>query len=278
MNKIINIRVLAPNVNEYVIEAPAVAKHAKPGQFVILRVDEEGERVPFTICDYDKTAGTITILVQTVGVSTYKLSLLKAGDCVSDFVGPLGNATDLSNFNRVLLIGGGIGSAVIFPQAKHRRISGLASDVIVGARNKDLIMYEKEFAANCDKLHIVTDDGSYGDKGFVTDKLEELIKGGNNYDCVFAVGPMPMMRAVCDVTRKYGIHTVVSMNAIMVDGTGMCGGCRVTVGGQTKYACVDGPEFDGHLIDFEEAMNRGRFYKERESECYLRAKANRVDK
>lgn len=278
MNKIINIRILAPNVNEYVIEAPEVAKHAKPGQFIILRVDEDGERVPFTICDYDKSAGTITILVQTVGVSTYKLSLLKAGDCVSDFVGPLGNATDLSNYSKVMLVGGGIGSAVIFPQAKHRRISGLASDVIVGARNKDLIMYEEEFAANCDNLHIVTDDGSYGDKGFVTDKLEELINAGNDYDCVFAVGPMPMMRAVCDVTRKYGIHTIVSMNAIMVDGTGMCGGCRVTVGGQTKYACVDGPEFDGHLIDFEEAMNRGRFYKERESECYLKAKAQRENR
>lgn len=275
MNKIMKIRVLAPNVIEYVIQAPEVANHAKPGQFIILRVDDEGERVPFTICDYNREQGTITILVQTVGVSTYKLSLLKEGDYIHDFVGPLGNATDLSKYKKVMLVGGGIGSAVIFPQAKHRHGNGLVSDVIIGARNKDLIMYESEFAAHCDRLYIVTDDGSYGDKGFVTNKLEELINDGNNFDCVFAVGPMPMMKAVCDVTRKYGIHTIVSMNAIMVDGTGMCGGCRVTVGGQTKYACVDGPEFDGHLIDFDEAMNRGRFYRERESECFLRVKDNK---
>lgn len=272
MNKIIKIRDLAPNVKEYVIDAPAVAKHAAPGQFIILRVDSDGERVPFTICDFCKQDGTITILVQTVGVSTYKLSLLNEGDYIADFVGPLGNATDLSHFKKILLVGGGIGSAVIFPQAKQRFISGLATDVIVGARTRDLIMYEEEFKANSDNFHILTDDGSYGEKGFVTVKVEELIKDNNDYDCVFAVGPMPMMRAVCDVTRKYNVHTVVSMNSIMVDGTGMCGGCRLTVGGEVKYACVDGPEFDGHKVDFAEAMSRLTFYKERETSCYLNSK------
>lgn len=273
MNKLLKIRDLAENVKEYVIESPEVAKHARPGQFIILRVDEDGERVPFTICDYDSVKGTVTILVQTVGVSTYKLSLLNEGDYIADFVGPLGNATDLSEFKKVCLVGGGIGTAVIFPQAKLRHSMGQPLDTVVGARTKSLIMYEDEFKANSDNTYIVTDDGSYGDKGFVTTKLEELILAGAGYDCVFAVGPLPMMRAVCDLTRKYGIHTVVSMNSIMVDGTGMCGGCRVTVDGKTKYACVDGPEFDGHLIDFNETMNRNGFYKERESECYLRTKA-----
>lgn len=273
MNKLLKIRDLAENVKEYVIESPEVAKHARPGQFIILRVDEDGERVPFTICDYDSVKGTVTILVQTVGVSTYKLSLLNEGDYIADFVGPLGNATDLSEFKKVCLVGGGIGTAVIFPQAKLRHSMGQPLDTVVGARTKSLIMYEEEFKANSDNTYIVTDDGSYGDKGFVTTKLEELILAGAGYDCVFAVGPLPMMRAVCDLTRKYGIHTVVSMNSIMVDGTGMCGGCRVTVDGKTKYACVDGPEFDGHLIDFSETMSRNGFYKERESECYLRTKA-----
>lgn len=270
MNKLLKIRQLAENVIEYVIDSPEVAKHAKPGQFVILRVDEEGERVPFTICDMDKVAGTITILVQTVGATTYKLAQLKEGDYIADFVGPLGNATDLSEFKNILLVGGGIGTAVIFPQAKALHNSGVKCDVIIGARNKDLIMYEEEFKANCDNLYIVTDDGSYGDKGFVTTKLEELVNAGKEYDCVFAVGPLIMMKMVSLLTKKYDIHTVVSMNTIMVDGTGMCGGCRLSVGGVTKYACVDGPEFDGHLVDFDEAMKRGSVYKEREKDCYLR--------
>lgn len=270
MNKLLKIRQLAENVIEYVIDSPEVAKHAKPGQFVILRVDEEGERVPFTICDMDKVAGTITILVQTVGATTYKLAQLKEGDYIADFVGPLGNATDLSEFKNILLVGGGIGTAVIFPQAKALHNSDVNCDVIIGARNKDLIMYEEEFKANCDNLYIVTDDGSYGDKGFVTTKLEELVNAGKKYDCVFAVGPLIMMKMVSLLTKKYDIHTVVSMNTIMVDGTGMCGGCRLSVGGVTKYACVDGPEFDGHLVDFDEAMKRGSVYKEREKDCYLR--------
>lgn len=272
MNKILKIRELAPNVREYVVDAPIVAKHALAGQFIILRVDKDGERVPFTICDYDKSIGSITILVQTVGATTYRLSQLNEGDFIEDFIGPLGNSTDMSHYKRVLLVGGGIGSAVIFPQAKIRHISGLACDVVIGARTKELIMYEEEFRANCDNFHILTDDGSYGEKGFVTLKVEELIKNNNQYDCVLAVGPIPMMRAVCNVTLKYNVHTMVSMNSIMVDGTGMCGGCRLTVGGEVKYACVDGPEFDGHKVDFNEAMSRLQFYTKRESSCYMLAK------
>ncbi len=268
MNKIIKKRILSENVNEYVISAPDVANNANAGQFIILRVDEDGERIPFTIADYDRAAGTITILVQTIGASTYKLSLLKEGECISDFVGPLGNPTDLSKFKHVMLVGGGIGSAVIYPQAKDRHLKGLKCDVIVGARNYDLLTYENEFRANADNLYVMTDDGSYGEKGFVTNKLEELIKAGHPIDCVFAVGPVFMMKAVCDLTRQYGVHTIVSMNSTMVDGTGMCGCCRLTVGGETKYACVDGPEFDGHKVDFMESINRGKFYRELECECY----------
>lgn len=270
MNKILKKRQLSENVNEYVVDAPLVAQNARPGQFIILRVDENGERVPFTIADCDKSKGSITILVQTIGMTTYKLSLLNEGDFIHDFVGPLGNPTDLNAYKNVVLVGGGIGSAVIYPQAKDRKSKGLNCDVIVGARNKSLIMYEEEFKANCDNLYLVTDDGSYGEKGFVTTKLEALIQQGKQYDCVFAVGPVMMMKAVCDLTKKYGIKTIVSMNSTMVDGTGMCGCCRLTVDGETKYACVDGPEFDGHKVDFAESINRSKFYKEHECECYKR--------
>jgi ferredoxin--NADP+ reductase len=271
MNRILKIRQLAENVREYVIEAPRVAKNARPGQFIILRVDSEGERVPFTICDMDKKEGTITILVQSVGYSTMKLAALSEGDYIHDFVGPLGRPTDLEVYSSVLLVGGGIGTAVIFPQAKHLNALGKRVDVVVGARTKSLVMYEEEFKANCDNLYICTDDGSYGEKGFVTDVVKKLISEGKSYDCVFAVGPLRMMAAVAEVTRPYGIKTVVSMNSIMVDGTGMCGGCRVTVGGKTRYACVDGPEFDGHEVDFEEAISRSAFYRdfEREQICRL---------
>lgn len=270
MNKILKKRQLSENVNEYVVDAPLVAQNARPGQFIILRVDDIGERVPFTIADCDKSKGSITILVQTIGMTTYKLSLLNEGDFIHDFVGPLGNPTDLNAYKNVVLVGGGIGSAVIYPQAKDRKSKGLNCDVIVGARNKSLIMYEEEFKANCDNLYLVTDDGSYGEKGFVTTKLEALIQQGKQYDCVFAVGPVMMMKAVCDLTKKYGIKTIVSMNSTMVDGTGMCGCCRLTVDGETKYACVDGPEFDGHKVDFAESINRSKFYKEHECECYKR--------
>lgn len=264
MNKILKKTRLAENVTEYVISAPDVARHAHPGQFVILRVDEDGERVPFTICDYDKSAGTVTVLVQEVGYSTMKLATLSEGGYISDFVGPLGNPTDLSEFKNILLVGGGIGAAVIYPQAKALKAKGIAADVIVGARNVSLIMYEKEFKAAANNLHIITDDGSSGVKGFVTDELKRMA-ATEKYDCVFAVGPLPMMRAVCSLTQELGIRTVVSMNSIMVDGTGMCGCCRLTVGGKIKYACVDGPEFDGHLVDWDEAINRSKTYREQEN-------------
>lgn len=271
MNRLLSIRTLAENVKEYVIDAPKVAKNAMPGQFIILRVDEEGERVPFTICDMDKAKGTITILVQTAGFTTKKLASLKEGDFLHDFTGPLGKATDLNQYNSALLVGGGIGTAVIFPQAKYLKAQGKKVDVIVGARNKSLIMYEEEFKNNCDNLFIATDDGSYGQKGFVTDIVKSLFeKNKKAYDVVFAVGPLMMMRAVTLVTKPFEVHTVVSMNSIMVDGTGMCGGCRLTVGGQTKYACVDGPEFDGHLVDFDEAINRSRFYGDHEKEQFCK--------
>lgn len=265
MYKIVKKRALAPKVNEYIIEAEAVARHARPGQFVILRVDEEGERIPFTVCDYDRENGTVTILVQEVGYSTAKLALVPEGGYIADFVGPLGRATDLSEYERIALVGGGIGSAVIYPQAKLLKSLRRPAEVIIGARTKELIMYEDEFRAAASELYIATDDGSYGEKGFVTDLLKRGLDEGR-YDCVMAVGPMPMMRAVCSLTRGYGVKTVVSMNPIMVDGTGMCGGCRLTVGGKTRYACVDGPEFDGHEVNWEEAMSRLSAYREQERE------------
>lgn len=269
MNRIIKKRTLAPKINEYEIYAPQVATHCRPGQFIILRVDEDGERIPFTICDYSSERGTVTILVQEVGYSTAKLAQIHQGGYIQDFVGPLGKATDLSEYKRIALVGGGIGSAVIFPQAKRLNAFGNPATVILGARNKSLIMYEDEFRTNAKELKIATDDGSYGAKGFVTDVLREGLDKGM-YDCVMAVGPMPMMRAVSNLTKEYGVKTVVSMNPIMVDGTGMCGGCRITVGGKTKYACVDGPEFDGHEIDWQDAMNRLGAYREHEKEYACR--------
>ncbi len=264
MYKIVKKTRLCGNVCEYVVEAPHAARRAQPGQFIILRVDENGERIPLTICDYDAVKGTVTVLVQEVGYSTKLLAQIPEGGRIADFVGPLGNPTDLSEYNNIVLVGGGIGTAVIYPQAKRLQSEGKAADVIVGARTKELIMYEKEFRAAARDLYLTTDDGSYVRKGFVTDVLRERIEAGANYDCVFAVGPMPMMRAVCKLTENYGIKTVVSMNTIMVDGTGMCGGCRLTEDGKIRYACVDGPEFDGHKIDWDEAMNRSRVYREQE--------------
>lgn len=269
MNKILKKRALAPKVNEYVIESPRIASHARPGQFIILRVDSEGERIPFTICDYDKVAGTVTILVQEVGYSTAKMAALDEGDFIADFVGPLGRPTDLTAYSDITLVGGGIGSAVIYPQAKFLASAGKAANVIVGARNKQLIMYEDEFRAAAKQLYIATDDGSYGVKGFVTDILKDILDEGKT-DCVMAVGPMPMMRAVSQLTLKYGVKTVVSMNPLMVDGTGMCGCCRVTVAGKTRYACVEGPEFDGHEVDWEEAMHRLTAYREDEKKHMCR--------
>lgn len=277
MNKILSKRKLSENVNEYVLEAPLVARHAKAGQFVILRVDDEGERVPFTLCDMDAASGTVTLLIQSVGYTTHKLASFNAGDFVHDLAGPLGNATDLSEYKKILLIGGGIGVAVVYPQAKYLASVLKKADAIIGARNKDLIMYENEMRALAENLYVMTDDGSYAEKGFVTEKLKNLIESGVKYDAVFAVGPLMMMKAVTDVTRPYGIKTIISMNSVMVDGTGMCGCCRLTVGGETKYACVDGPEFDGHLVDFAEAQQRQSFYKEQEKEhiCRLTGKVER---
>lgn len=270
MNKILRKRVFSEKVIEYVIDSPKVAKNAHAGQFIILRVDEEGERVPFTIADYDQEAGTVTILVQTVGATTMKLSKLSEGDCLADFVGPLGKATDLSECKKVILVGGGIGSAVIMPQAKAMFEKGTPCDCISGARNKSLLVYEDEFNKYCNHAYFCTDDGSYGFKGFVTDKLAEVLESDKDIDTVFAVGPLPMMRAVVKVAEKYGRKSIVSMNSIMVDGTGMCGCCRITVGGKIKYACVDGPEFDGSEVDFEEAINRSASYKEQEKEHVCR--------
>lgn len=269
---IISKKTLAERVNEYVIYAPAVAKHCLAGQFIILRVDEDGERVPFTICDYSREQGTVSILVQEVGYTTMRLAMLNEGDRLCDFVGPLGNPTDLSAYKRILLVGGGIGTAVIFPQAKQLFAEGKPADVVAGARNVSLVMYEEQFKKNCAAFYLITDDGSSGKKGFVTDVARELFEKGERYDAVFAVGPLGMMRAVCKLTAEYGIPTIVSMNSLMVDGTGMCGCCRLTVGGEVKYACIDGPEFDGHKVDFDEAISRSRMYKEIEDEhtCRLR--------
>ena len=269
MYRILEKRTLAPRVNEYVIEAKEVAQHARPGQFIILRVDEKGERIPFTICDYDKSNGTVTILVQEVGYSTAALSKVPKGGYIADFVGPLGKPTDLSGYNKIVLVGGGIGSAVIYPQAKKLFAAGITCDVIVGARTRELIMYEEQFRENCRELILTTDDGSYGRHGLVTDALKEGLDAGK-YDLVMAVGPLPMMKAVCALTKPYGIKTVVSMNPIMVDGTGMCGCCRINVGGKTLYACVDGPEFDGHLVDWDNAILRLGAYKQQEKEHYCR--------
>lgn len=226
--------------------------------------------MPFTVCDYDREKGTITILVQTVGYSTMILEKLSVGDSICDFVGPLGKPTDLSGFDKILLVGGGIGSAVIYPQAKQLMLENKAADVIVGARNESLVIYENDFKKFSNEFFVMTDDGSAGEKGFVTDKIKNLLDEGRKYDCIFAVGPLPMMKAVCALTKNYGVKTIVSMNTIMVDGTGMCGSCRLTVDGKVKYACVDGPEFDGHLVDFDEAINRSKFYKEQEKEHVCR--------
>lgn len=268
--EIISKKQFSEKVNEYVVYAPDVAHRARAGQFIILCATEDGERVPFTVCDYDREKGTITILVQTVGYSTMILEKLSVGDSICDFVGPLGKPTDLSGFDKILLVGGGIGSAVIYPQAKQLMLENKAADVIVGARNESLVIYENDFKKFSNEFFVMTDDGSAGEKGFVTDKIKNLLDEGRKYDCIFAVGPLPMMKAVCALTKNYGVKTIVSMNTIMVDGTGMCGSCRLTVDGKVKYACVDGPEFDGHLIDFDEAINRSKFYKEQEKEHVCR--------
>lgn len=277
MYKIIRKKVLNPTVVLMDIAAPAIAKKAEPGQFIILRVDEEGERIPLTIADYDRENGTVTIIFQVVGQTTMALSKLEEGECISDFVGPLGVASHVEGLKKVAVIGGGVGSAIAYPVAKKLHHLGAKVDVIVGFRNKDLLILEDEFKAASDRLFIMTDDGSYGEKGLVTSALEQLIKDGNEYDEVIAIGPIVMMKFVAQLTKAYGIKTVVSMNPIMIDGTGMCGGCRLSVGGKVKFACVDGPDFDGHEVDFDEAISRSNMYKDferqaHEHECNLMKK------
>ncbi len=267
MYQILERKRLNANTVQMVIDAPYVAKKAEPGQFIILRVDEEGERIPLTIAAYDREKGTITIIFQEVGATTMKLGMMQEGDCLHDFVGPLGVASELEGYKKVAVVGGGLGCAIAYPQAKKLHELGCEVDLIAGFRNKDIIILEDEMRAACTNLTIVTDDGSNGNKGFVTDALKQLIDAGNQYDMVIAIGPMIMMKFVCKTTEPYGIKTIVSMNSIMVDGTGMCGGCRLTVGGETKFACVDGPDFDGHLVDFDEAMRRAAIYKPQEAEA-----------
>ena len=268
MYRIVKKRVLNPTVTLMEVEAPAVARKAEPGQFIILRVDENGERIPLTIAAYDREKGTITIIFQIVGATTEKLNHKEEGDYLQDFVGPLGKATETEGLKRVAVIGGGVGTAIAYPVAKKLHDVGCHVDLIVGFRNKDLIILEDEFRAASTNFIIGTDDGSYGKKALVTDLLREQIEAGVKYDRVIAIGPVIMMKFVCQLTKEYNIPTVVSMNPIMIDGTGMCGGCRLTVGGETKFACVDGPEFDGHLVDFDEAMARGAMYKDFERHAY----------
>ena len=274
MYKITYKRELNDSVTMMDIEAPLVAKKAQPGQFIILRVDEDSERVPLTIAGYDREKGTVRIIFQKVGSSTEWLGGRSEGDFIEDFVGPLGNATHTEGLKKVAVVGGGVGCAIALPVAQKLHAQGCEVHSIIGFRSKDLIILEDEFKAASDKLIIMTDDGSYGEKGVVTRPLEELIKAGENYDEVIAIGPLVMMKYVVMTTKPYNVKTVVSMNPIMIDGTGMCGGCRLTVGGQTKFACVDGPEFDGFEVDFDEAMSRGSMYssferKTRERTCNL---------
>jgi ferredoxin--NADP+ reductase len=267
MYRIVKKRVLnaAGTTIEIVVEAPLVARKCLAGQFIIFRIDEFGERIPLTIADYDREKGTVSIMFQPVGRSTIMLAELNDGDFIADFVGPLGKPTHMEGLKRVAVVGGGVGCAIAYPVAKGMHEKGIEVDMIAGFRSREIVMLEDEMRACSTNLYITTDDGSYGEKGFTTDKLKSLIESGRNYDEVVAIGPGVMMKFVSQTTKPYGIKTVVSLNPIMIDGTGMCGGCRVTVGGQTKFACVDGPEFDGHEVDWDELINRGAFYKEEEA-------------
>lgn len=265
MYKIVGKRILNDSVMLMVLDAPYIAAKAQAGQFIIFRIDEKGERIPLTIADYDREKGTITIIFQIVGAGTTQLSALNEGDSILDLTGPLGKPTYISpDAKHVCVVGGGVGCAIAYPQAKALFARGVRVDVIAGFRSKDIVILEEEFSHACSELIVTTDDGSYGKHGFVTNALQELIDSGRKYDEVIAIGPVPMMKFICKVTEPYGIPTTVSLNPIMVDGTGMCGGCRVTVDGQIRYACVDGPDFDGHKVDFDELMRRNSTYKEQE--------------
>ena len=267
MNKIIRKQALNPTVTLMEVEAPLVARKAEPGQFIILRADENGERIPLTVADYDRERGTVTIIFQIVGAATETLNHLPEGGYIHDFVGPLGRPTHTEGLKKVAVVGGGVGCAIAYPVAKKLHEQGAVVHTVAGFRTKDLVILEKEFEAVSDVMCKMSDDGSWGEKGLVTNALEKLITSGEQYDEVITIGPLIMMKFVCALTKKYGVKTIASMNPIMIDGTGMCSGCRLTVGGQTKFACVDGPEFDGHEIDFDEAMARSRMYQDFEREA-----------
>lgn len=278
MYKILRAEELASNIFLMEVEAPRVAKSCEPGQFIIAKTDEKGERIPLTIADYDRDKGTVTVVVQVIGSSTAEMSELKTGDYLEDFVGPLGCPSDLVTDDieevkkkKILFVAGGLGTAPVYPQVKWLHEHGVDADVIIGAKTKDLVIYEEEMKAVCANLYVTTDDGSYGFKGMVTDTIKYLVnEEGKKYDHCVTIGPMIMMKFVCLLTKELGIHTIVSVNPIMVDGTGMCGACRVQVGDEVKFACVDGPEFDGHLVDFDQAMKRQQMYKTQEGRAMLR--------
>lgn len=279
MNKILKKEQLNASVVKMVVDAPLVAKRAKAGQFIILRAGADGERIPLTINDYDREKGTVSIVYQVVGASTMQLDSLAEGEYIQDFVGPLGKPTEIEGLKKVAVVGGGVGCAIAYPVARALHEQGTEVHIIAGFRNKDLLILEEDMKAVSDKCVFVTDDGSFGQKALVTEALEKLISDGENYDEVLAFGPVIMMKFVSLLTKKYGVKTMVSMNPIMIDGTGMCGGCRLTVGGETKFACVDGPDFDAHLIDFDEVMSRNRRFgdferHQREDNCNLLKKGN----
>lgn len=264
MNKIIEARFLAPDIKLFRIDAPLIAEKRKAGQFIILRVHADGERIPLTIADSNTQEGTITIIVQGIGKTTKHLNTLEAGDDIHDLVGPLGKASHIENFGTAVSIGGGVGTAIAFPTAKALKEAGNHTISIIGGRTKDFVILEDEMRAVCDEVYPTTDDGSYGYHGFVTGKLQELIDSGKKIDFVLAIGPIPMMAAISNLTKKYNIQTVVSLNPVMIDGTGMCGGCRLSVDNKTVFACVDGPEFDAHQVDFTLLMKRNRMYMQQE--------------
>ncbi len=267
MNKIIEKRVLTENVVLMKIYAPRIAKKAEPGQFVMIMPSEKSERIPLTVADFDRAEGTVTVIFQTVGATTMEMGEMNEGDELFAFTGPLGRPSETEGVKKVAVIGGGLGCAIAYPQAKKLHSLGVHVDMIAGFRNKDIIILEEEMKNASSRLFVMTDDGSNGNRGFVTNKLEELLESGEKYDEVIAIGPLMMMKFVCKLTEKYGIKTIVSMNPIMIDGTGMCGGCRLTVGGKTKFACVDGPDFDGHLVDFDEVIRRAGTYRTEEAKA-----------
>lgn len=268
MYKILSKKVLNPTVTQMDIYAPLVAKKAQAGQFIILRVDEDGERIPLTVAGFNRENGSVRIIFQIVGATTYKLNLKNEGDYIADFVGPLGKATETDGLRKVCVVGGGVGCAIALPVAQKLKEQGCEVHSIIGFRNKDLVILEDEFSAASTKLTVMTDDGSYGIKGLVTQALKTALENGENYDEVITIGPLIMMKFVVATTKPFGVKTTVSMNPVMIDGTGMCGGCRLTVGGETKFACVDGPDFDGFLVDFDGAINRGATYRDFERHAY----------